>query len=94
MTAQAIPTSPARGAAPAPRRRAPWVQHSILPGFGLSLGITLAYLGAIVVLPIFYGILGAVLTAISAVLYNIVAGMIGGIQIEVDMAGPAGSTSA
>ena len=50
--------------------------------------------GAIVVLPIFYGILGAVLTAISAVLYNIVAGMIGGIQIEVEMAGPAGSTSA
>jgi sulfate transport system permease protein len=33
-------------------RRAPWVAHSILPGFGLSLGITLVYLGAIVVLPL------------------------------------------
>jgi sulfate transport system permease protein len=28
------------------------VQPSILPGFGLSLGITLAYLGAIVILPL------------------------------------------
>ena len=28
------------------------MQHSILPGFGLSLGITLVYLGAIVVLPL------------------------------------------
>ena len=43
MTAHAIPVAPAKA-------RRPWVVHSILPGFGLSLGITLAYLGAIVVL--------------------------------------------
>lgn len=49
MTAAAIPTAPAK-APPKPRR--PWVVHSILPGFGLSLGITLVYLGAIVVLPL------------------------------------------
>jgi sulfate transport system permease protein len=41
---------PGRGAARP--RRSPWVEHSILPGFGVSLGITLAYLGAIVVLPL------------------------------------------
>jgi len=33
-------------------RRSPFVERSILPGFGLSLGITLFYLGAIVVLPL------------------------------------------
>jgi sulfate transport system permease protein len=33
-------------------RRSPWMERSILPGFGLSLGITLFYLGAIVVLPL------------------------------------------
>ena len=33
-----------------PRRR--WRERSILPGFGLSLGITLTYLGLIVVLPL------------------------------------------
>ena len=29
-----------------------WREPSILPGFGLSLGVTLAYLGAIVILPL------------------------------------------
>ena len=58
MTDQAIlpPSSlgpvPGGGAAAARPRRSPWVEHSILPGFGVSLGITLAYLGAIVVLPL------------------------------------------
>ena len=33
-------------------RRSPFVERSILPGFRLSLGITLVYLGAIVVLPL------------------------------------------
>lgn len=33
-------------------RRARFREPSILPGFGLSLGVTLAYLGAIVILPL------------------------------------------
>ena len=45
MSARAIPAAPVKA-------RRPWVVHSILPGFGLSLGITLTYLGAIVVLPL------------------------------------------
>ena len=45
MTAATLPAAPVRA------QRA-WVVHSILPGFGLSLGITLAYLGAIVILPL------------------------------------------
>ena len=51
MTEQAVLPGPGAGLVKRPRR-APWVQHSILPGFGLSPGITLAYLGAIVVLPL------------------------------------------
>src|SRR5437899_5026780 len=53
MTDQAIlPRVPGSAAAVKRLRRSPWVEHSILPGFGVSLGITLAYLGAIVVLPL------------------------------------------
>ena len=40
--------------------------------------------GAIVVAPIFYGVLGLVLGAIVAALYNLVAGLTGGLIIEVD----------
>ena len=39
--------------------------------------------GAIVVLPLLYGCLGFVTTLIGAWLYNLVAGMIGGIRFEV-----------
>src|SRR5262249_53496151 len=37
---------------PLVRARRRWVEPSILPGFGLSLGITLTYLGLIVILPL------------------------------------------
>jgi hypothetical protein len=40
--------------------------------------------GAIVTLPIFYGVLGFVSTAIAAFIYNLLAGAVGGIEIEVD----------
>lgn len=38
---------------------------------------------AIVVLPIFYGLLGFVMTLISAALYNLVAGWVGGVELDV-----------
>jgi sulfate/thiosulfate transport system permease protein len=37
---------------PAPRLRMRWREPSVLPGFGVSLGVTLAYLGAIVLVPL------------------------------------------
>ena len=43
--------SEASGAIPAQRRR-PWREPSVLPGFGLGLGVTLAWLGAIVLIPL------------------------------------------
>jgi hypothetical protein len=39
-------------------------------------------IGAIIVLPVFYGVMGIIGGAIGAVLYNVFAGMVGGIEIE------------
>ena len=58
MTDQALPHSLSGGPFPAgaaPQRgprRSRWREHSILPGFGLSLGITLTYLSLILILPL------------------------------------------
>jgi hypothetical protein len=38
--------------------------------------------GAIVLIPIFYGCMGAIVTIISAWLYNVVAGMVGGLEVD------------
>jgi hypothetical protein len=50
-------------------------------GFGM-LG-ALFGIGAVVIMPIFYGCMGFVMTLISAALYNAIAGMVGGIEIDV-----------
>ena len=39
--------------------------------------------GAIVFLPIFYGIIGAIFAAISAAVYNLVAEWVGGLEVDV-----------
>jgi hypothetical protein len=44
---------------------------------GLLFGV-----GAIIILPIFYGVLGAVAGAIGGAIYNLVAGIAGGIELE------------
>jgi len=49
------------------------------PFLGALFGV-----GAIIVLPIFYGVLGFIAFAIGAVLYNVLAGMVGGLRVEVD----------
>lgn len=46
--------------------------------FGSLFGI-----GAIIILPIFYGIMGAIGGALMGALYNLVAGLTGGLEIEV-----------
>jgi hypothetical protein len=40
--------------------------------------------GSIILLPLFYGVFGFVVGAISALIYNIVARFVGGIEIEVE----------
>lgn len=50
---------------------------------GGALVSALFGVGAIVVLPIFYGVMGFVVTLVSAWLFNIAAGIAGGVEIEV-----------
>ncbi len=45
--------------------------------FGALLGV-----GAIILLPIFYGFFGFVGTLIMAALFNVAAGMVGGIEVD------------
>jgi hypothetical protein len=45
--------------------------------FGMMFGV-----GAVVFLPIFYGLMGFVFGAIGAALYNLFAGMVGGLEVE------------
>ena len=40
--------------------------------------------GAVVILPLFYGVLGIVAGAIGAALYNLLSGIVGGVTIDVD----------
>ena len=48
--------------------------------FGHLFGV-----GAIILLPIFYGVLGFVGGLIMALLYNLVAGLVGGLEIETEL---------
>jgi hypothetical protein len=51
---------------------------SLGPFMGMALGV-----GAIVVLPIFYGVLGFLAGLIGAAVYNVAAGIVGGVEIDV-----------
>jgi hypothetical protein len=48
------------------------------PFLGMFFGV-----GAIIIVPILYGAVGAIMVAIGTALYNVVAGMVGGIEIDV-----------
>ena len=39
---------------------------------------------AIVILPIFYGVMGALMSALSAVFYNLGAMLVGGLEVETE----------
>ena len=46
--------------------------------FGFGMGV-----GAIIVLPICYGLIGGIGGAIGAAIYNLVAGWVGGVEVEI-----------
>ena len=46
--------------------------------FGFGLG-----LGAVIIAPILYGLIGGVAAAIGAVIYNLVAGWVGGLEVDI-----------
>ncbi|MFQ5500192.1 MAG: hypothetical protein ACE5FH_11030 [Candidatus Zixiibacteriota bacterium] len=48
-----------------------------LPGFGVFFGV-----GAVILLPIFYGLIGFVSGALAAWVYNVIVKWVGGIEIE------------
>ena len=50
--------------------------------------------GAVIILPILYGVMGFVGGLLAAFLYNLFAGVFGGIELEVDMQGPTFSPGA
>jgi hypothetical protein len=53
-------------------------QTSRAAGFGAMVGV-----GAIIFLPILYGCIGFVGMLIGAALYNLVAGLVGGVELDV-----------
>jgi hypothetical protein len=64
-----------------------------LAGAGLSAGSDsplpgwlggLFGVGAVVFLPICYGVFGAIGGAVTAVMYNFIAGMVGGLSVETE----------
>ncbi|MBP1637000.1 MAG: hypothetical protein H6Q10_3574 [Acidobacteria bacterium] len=48
---------------------------------GAAIGLLFG-MGAIVLMPILYGVLGFVVTLVGAWLYNVAAGAVGGIEID------------
>lgn len=52
-------------------------------GEGAFVGTVLG-VGAIILLPIMYGVFGLIAGAIGALLYNLFAGMVGGVQLDVE----------
>jgi hypothetical protein len=45
-------------------------------GFGMGFG-------AIIIFPIVYGVMGGIFAALGAILYNLVAGILGGLEVEI-----------
>jgi len=52
------------------------------PGLSAAMGVA-GGLGAIIVMPIMYGIIGGIAFAITAALYNLVAGWVGGLEVDI-----------
>jgi hypothetical protein len=40
--------------------------------------------GAIILLPLFYGVMGAIFGALTAAIYNVIAGISGGLRLDVE----------
>jgi hypothetical protein len=46
-------------------------------GFGMGFG-------AIIFFPVFYGVIGGIFAAVGAVIYNVVAGWVGGLEVDIN----------
>lgn len=62
---------------------AAWMTSSMFDGGGGGGGMGMLFgAGAIIFLPIFYGVVGFIMGFLSAVVYNVAAKFIGGIELE------------
>lgn len=59
-----------------------FMTHGILNGRGPAVAMIGIGVGAIIVFPLLYGFLGFLAGIIGATLFNLVASMVGGIEIE------------
>jgi hypothetical protein len=59
---------------------------SMLSGMGHEVGMMgmVGGIAALIILPIIYGIFGFIAGAIGAALYNLIAGIVGGIELDVE----------
>jgi hypothetical protein len=66
-----------------PARRNDWggLRRPLCPLFGAIFGV-----GAVIVLPIMYGVFGALGAMLSAALYNVTAGAVGGVELTIEPA--------
>jgi hypothetical protein len=55
---------------------------------GMFLGV-----GALIMVPLFYGFIGFITGIIYAALYNLIAGFVGGIELEFERLHPVGPTT-
>lgn len=58
----------------------------VVQGWGAVGGLfnTLPVAGAVLLMPLFYGLMGLVIGAITAFIYNLVARLVGGLRIDVE----------
>lgn len=54
-------------------------------GGDAALGSIIGGIGAIIIMPLFYGVLGFIGGTIGAFFYNIIASMVGGISLEIEV---------
>jgi hypothetical protein len=61
-----------------------WLVSAVIPSAAGTSGFMGMGLAAIIVIPIVYALLAVVFGAITAAIYNLVAGWIGGIEIDLE----------
>ena len=59
-----------------------FVASSMMPQQDAGPFAMLFGVGAIIALPIVYGVVGFIMSLIMAALYNLVAGMVGGVEVD------------
>lgn len=54
-------------------------------GGDAAMGSIIGGIGAIIIMPLFYGVMGFIGGVVAAFFYNIIAGMVGGISLEIEV---------